>query len=344
MNFQNNRYTLRMAEPADDKGIYEIFESGTFSGRLSVQYLRPNPLDSFGSDGEEARILVVRDNEQERIAAVGGAVIQNCFLGGKVTRCAYLTGLKIHSDYQKQIFFIARAYGFLGVKLLDCDCCYTTILDDNEPVIRMMEKKHKRMPEYRYIGHYTTFCFNDAKPILPVESGRTEGLDSLMKTYFSDFALAPSNTELRGFGDKQFYSLRDERGEIIACCFLGDQRRTKQYRLSSYGGIFRPLSHLPTTFLGYPPFPKESEIIDHRVVSFLYVKDNDPKLCRQFLRTVASMQKSSLLLWGAMDDHPLFDAMKSVKSVRYGSRLYEVVFDGREARLSGKIGMEAALL
>lgn len=344
MNFQNDRYTLRFASPADDCGIREIFESGSFSGGLSVQYLRPEPLASFAADGDEARILIIRDNEQGRIAAVGGAVVQSCFLGGKMTRCAYLTGLKIHSDYRKHIFFIARAYGFLGEHLSDCACCYTTILDDNAPVIRMMEKKRKNMPEYRYIGHYTTFCFNDAKNILPVECGRTEGLDKLTETYFSGFALAPADTALRGLGDKQFYSLRGKDGEIIACCFAGDQRRTKQYRLSSYGGIFRPLSHLPTSLLGYPSFPKEGEIIDHGVISFLYVRDSDPKLCRHFLRTVAYMQKSSLLLWGAMDDHPLYEAMKTAKAVRYGSRLYEVIFDGREARLSGRIGMEAALL
>lgn len=344
MNFQNDRYTLRLAVPADDEGIRSIFESGSFSGGLSVQYLRPEPLASFAADGDEARILVVRDNEQGRIAAVGGAVVQRCFLDGAITRCAYLTGLKIHSDYRKHIFFIARAYEFLGKQLSDCTCCYTTILDDNAPVIRMMEKKRKNMPEYRFIGHYTTFCFNDAKNILPVECGRTEGLDRLMETYFSGFALAPADTGLPGLGDKQFYSLRGSDGEIIACCFAGDQRMTKQYRLSSYGGIFRPLSHLPTSLLGYPPFPKEGEIIGHGVISFLYIKDNDPKLCRRFLRTVACMQNNSLLLWGCMDDHPLYGAMKSVKAVRYGSRLYEVVFDGRDAHLSGRVGMEAALL
>ncbi|MCR5166617.1 MAG: hypothetical protein K6C13_05285 [Oscillospiraceae bacterium] len=344
MNFQNDRYTLRLAVPADNDGIREIFESGSFSGGLSVQYLRPEPLASFAADGDEARILVVRDNERERIAAVGGAVVQRCFLDGDITRCSYLTGLKIHSDYRKHIFFIARAYKFLGKQLSDCTCCYTTILDDNTPVIRMMEKRRKNMPEYRYIGHYTTFCFNGAKNILPVECGMTDGLDRLMKTYFSGFALAPSDTSLRGLGDKQFYSLRGSDGEIIACCFAGDQRMTKQYRLSSYGGIFRPLSHLPTSLLGYPPFPKEGKIIDHGVISFLYIKDNDPKLCRRFLRTVACMQNNSLLLWGCMDDHPLYGAMKSVKAVRYGSRLYAVVFDGRDAHLSGRVGMEAALL
>ena len=344
MNFQNDRYTLRLAEPADDGGIREIFESSSFSGGLSVQYLRPEPLDSFAADGEEPRMLVIFDNEEKRIVAVGGAVVQSCFIGGEPQRCAYLTGLKIHPDHQKHIFFIARAYGFLGGQLSDCGCCYTTILDDNEPVIRMMEKKRKSMPEYRYIGHYTTYCFGGAKHILPVEVGNTEGFDKLMKTYFSGFALAPVNSGLRGFGEKQFYSLRDESGEITACCFAGDQRATKQYRLCSYGGIYRLLSHLPTALPGYPPFPREGEIISHGVISYLYIKDNDPALCRKFLRTVASMREDSLLLWGATDDHPLTDAMKSVKAVKYGSRLYEVVFDGREPRLSGRIGMEAALL
>ncbi|MBR5371232.1 MAG: hypothetical protein IK130_03350, partial [Oscillospiraceae bacterium] len=112
MNFQNDRYTLRMAEPQDDAGIRAIFESGSFAGGLSVQYLRPSPLASFAADGEDVRMMIVHDNEQNRTAAVGGAVVRTEYLAGKPERCAYLTGLKIHADYQKKLYFIARAYQY----------------------------------------------------------------------------------------------------------------------------------------------------------------------------------------------------------------------------------------
>ncbi|MBR4201134.1 MAG: hypothetical protein IKQ91_07640 [Oscillospiraceae bacterium] len=342
MNFQNDRYTLRMAEQQDDAGIREIFESGSFPGGLSVQYLRPSPLASFAADGEDVRMLIVHDNEQNRTAAVGGAVVRTEFVSGKPERCAYLTGLKIHADYQKQLYFIARAYQYLGEQLADCKCCYSTILDDNRSVIRMLEKKHKNMPEYRYLGRYTTFCFHGGRRFLRLETGRTDGFPELMQDYFSQLDLTPVHPELAGFGEKHFYALR-ENGKIIACCFAGNQRALKQYRMNAYGGAYRLLPHLPTRLLGYPALPKAGSIIRHAVVSYLYIAQHDPKLCRKFLRSVAAAEDCDLLLWGGFENHPLLPAMQKMKAIHYGSRLYEVIWNGAP-QIHGKIGMECALL
>ena len=40
MNSRNSRYTVRLAGPQDNAGIREIFESGSFSGGIDLQYLR----------------------------------------------------------------------------------------------------------------------------------------------------------------------------------------------------------------------------------------------------------------------------------------------------------------
>ena len=68
MNFQNNRYTLEFAEDKNNDGIIKVFESGYFSGGISVKYLRnPNPLASFSADGDEAKNMIIRDNEFNKI-------------------------------------------------------------------------------------------------------------------------------------------------------------------------------------------------------------------------------------------------------------------------------------
>lgn len=335
MNFQNDRYTLRMAEAADDAGIREIFESGSFAGGIGVQFLRPSPLQSFAADGDAPRMMVIHDNEQHRTAAVGGAVVRTEYLHGVPAKCAYLTGLKIHPDYQKQIFFIARAYQFLRGQLADCACCYTTILDGNTPVIRMLEKKHRNMPEYRYLGHYTTYCFRDARRMLPLVQDAAGDLPA------QHYDLTPVR-QYPGMGEGHFWSYQ-ENGRVRACCFAGDQTAFKQYKMAGYSGIYRLLSHLPTQLAGYPAFPKAGRILRHGCISGLYIEDNDPKLCRAFLRTVAAETGFELLLWGGFAAHPLCPALDAMKTVRYGSRLYEVVWDG-EGVLSDQIGMEAALL
>ncbi|MBQ8410123.1 MAG: hypothetical protein IJX15_00105 [Ruminiclostridium sp.] len=343
MNFQNNRYTLKFADSSDNEGICEIFESGSFSGGISVQYLRgKTPYESFSADGDINRIMVVKDNSTGRTVAVGGAVVRYEYVNGIKEKCAYLTGLKIHPDYRRKLSFIAKAYSFLREGISDCPYCYTTVLDDNREAVSLFEKKHKNMPVYKYLGHYTTYCFHGGKRIIPVEIDNTDGFEEVMKEYFSEMSLVPCNTDYEGFGKKKFYSYR-ENGEIKACCFIGNQQSTKQYKMCSYGGIYKLVSKLPTKLFGYPEFPRPDCIINHGVVSYIYVKDNDPKLCSDFLRSAAKETDFSLLIWGGFDNNPLCDAMNRLKTVHYGSRLYSVVWD-EENDMTGVIGMEAALL
>ncbi len=343
MNFQNDRYTLRFAESADNEGMRRIFESGGFDGNLSVQYLRnPAPFESFSADGEENRIMVIIDNSSGEVVAVGGAVVREEYLNGVPEKCAYLTGLKIRPDYRGKIAFIAKAYQFLREGISQCKFRYTTILDDNKAAVSLLEKRRKNMPEYRYLGHYNTYCFHGGKKLLPLEKDNFDGFEELMRGYFRGLSLTPVNFNLKGFGRKTFWSYR-ENGEIAACCFIGSQSETKQYKMCSYGGVYKLLSKVPTKLLGYPEFPKAGSVINHGAVSYLYVKDNDRRLCERFLRSAAAETDFSLLIWGGFENNQLCAALDKMKTVRYGSRLYSVEWEKTE-EISGVIGVEAALL
>lgn len=350
MSFRSERcgkYILRPALPSDNGDIRDIFESGSFSGGLNVQFLRgASPLSSFEADGDCAHILAAEDTETGRVIAVGGAVIQTLYLDGAPARCAYLTGLKVRHDYRGRLAFIPRAYGITGQLVSDCAVTYTTILDGNTGVIKMLEKRRKNMPEYRYIGHYTTFCLGRGKPVIRVETDDMTGFDEITELHFPKKSLAPCDTAYAGFGNKRFYCVRDGSGKIAACCFIGDQSATKHYRLCSYGGIYRLASHFPTALFGYPAFPKAGSMIKNGIVSYLYVRGNDPALCGKFLRSAAYRSGFPMLLWGGFENDPLCDAVGKMRCVRYGSRLYEVLWNGEsDAHIGGGIvGMEAALL
>lgn len=384
MNFQNDRYTLRYATKEDDAGIREVYESGQFPGNLSVRFLRnPSPYDSFLADAQESRIMVIRDNEENRIIAVGGMVLREEYVSGKSQKCAYLTGLKIHPDYQRKISFIAQSYQFLKDGLGDCSHCYTTILDDNEYAIRMLEKKRKNMPLYHYLGHYTTYCFHGGKRNAMRRfnisgkkgaewvrlSGKTveeilkgQGTDTVsgdlqaeIRRVFGllqSYTFSPCDVGMKGLGEKTFYCfVRD--GRIAASCFVGDQSAYKQYEMCAYGGIYKLLSKLPTSALGYPAFPKEKSVIKHGVVSYLYAESDETKtVLHPFLKAVAYEADFELLLWGCFENHPLFQSMNAYKTVHYGSRLYEVDWEHSLEKISkeellekyGTIGVEVALL
>ncbi len=347
MNFQNNRYTLKFANEKDNDGIIKVFESGHFSGGISVKYLRnPNPLASFSADGDYSKIMVIRDNERDEIVAVGGAVIRDEYVNGDVRKCGYLTGLKIRPDYQKKIRFIARAYQFLFENIAECDCFYTTILDDNKNAIALLEKGHKSMPKYHYLGNYTTYCFHGGKKILEVEENNLSGFEDIIDAYFRKLTFSPVNYNYTGLGNKTFYSIR-KGGEIIACCFVGNQQATKQYHMCAYGGVYRFLSHLPTHIFGYPSFPKPNSDVNFGILSYLYIKGNDRRLCSDFLRSVAKLTSFSLLIWGGFENNPLCSAMDGMRTVNYGSRLYSVAWGSQPLGIGGDgaiVGVEVALL
>ena len=65
------------------------------------------------ADGDSAHILIAEDTKENRLIAVGGAVVRTEYLGGVPSKCACLTGLKIHHDYRGRLTFISRAYGFM---------------------------------------------------------------------------------------------------------------------------------------------------------------------------------------------------------------------------------------
>ncbi len=343
MNFQNDRYTLRLADASDDPGIRRIFESGSFPGGLDIRFLRgESPCSSFCADGDDAKILVIIDNADNTLAAVGGAVIREEFVNGEAARCAYLTGLKIHPDYRRQILFIPQAYRFLREEIADCRYTYTTILDGNADVIRMLEKKRRNMPEYRYLGHYTTYAFTHRRNGLRLDSDLS-GYEETLHRYFAAQSLVPCRQDYPGFGKGRWYALHDQR-ELIACCYVGDQSAFKQYQLCHYGGMYRILSKLPTRLLGYPAFPREGTRIRHGVVSYLWVTGNHAELCKAFLQGVAGEAGYDLLLWGGFENHPLVPVLDRMKTVRYGSRLYQVCWEDSTVPIGGTIGMEAALL
>ncbi len=347
MNFQNDKYSLYIADENDNEQINNIFNSGKFEGRMCIQYLRgEKPIQSFNMDGKCADIICIRDNEKGILCAVGGAVIRNEYINGEVKSVGYLTGLKLLPEYQRKIRFLSESYQFLYEIIKDkADVFYTTILSENENAIKMLEKKHKKMPVYDYMGMITTYCFNSKKVSLDIQvSDDLSEFDDIKNSCFAQYNFAPYDINLKGFGEKTFYTYRDDNGEIIASCFLCNQQENKQYFMCGYGGALKFISKLPVDIIGYPKFPKPKSYVNYCVISCLYVKDNDVKLVKKFLETVSAKSGFDICLLALFENHPLNEAVKRMKTVHYYSNLYQVIWDDKKTCMTKPIHIEAALL
>ncbi len=345
---QNNKIELRLAVPGDRDGIRRVFESGKFDGDFSIQFLRnPDPLTSMGHDGDRAALIIMEYVEKKEIIAVAGCVIRREYVGSEIKRIGYLTGLKILPEYQRKVYCITDGYQFIRESTKDdVDLYYTTILSSNTGAIKLLEKKHRNMPTYLYLGDYTTYCIKAGGASRVRLTGITpEERKSLYSTELPKLDFAPADTALFGLRDDDFCALRGADGQILACCAIYDQQMDKQYVISGYSGKYRLLSRIPTRLLGYPRFPKAGNALNYASVAFLYVKNGSPELGRKFLKAVAARAKRyDLILLGLHANHPNRALCEKLKHVQFQSRLYEVAWDESRYSPGNPIGLEVSLL
>jgi hypothetical protein len=272
------------------------------------------------------------DKESGRICGVGCCVIRNAWISGEVMRIGYLTGLKVHPDYRRRIPYIARAYdAFYQETKGWVDLYYTTILEENAAARKMLEKRRKGMPEYRAAGLYTVYCFGTGKkhrrpaPDLKFEKGNMTGVKAFYEAQLQQANFAPAGTDLPGIHDDDFYTLRDNSGQVLAACALWNQQAHKQYIITGYAGAYRILRHIPLTFFGYPTLPRENIPANYASIALLCVKDHNPEWAAYLLGKVAEEAAPyDFLMAGLFGSHPLKQAFQHIKHIKYQSILYTV--------------------
>lgn len=357
MSFLSNRFELRIATEADGDDILKIYECGDFEGRISVLYTRrPNPVRSLLQEGEEVLMPVICDLQTGKIIAVGCCVIRRAYMSGEIIRTGYLTGLKILPEYRRRMPRIATVYQFIRENTCNLvDYYYTTILIENLPVQKMLEKRRKNMPVYDFTDIYTVYCFSTGRRVKRshfrdmgrniVSSGYTDDLIKFYETYASEWSLFPSIQCLSGFRSEDIYTIRDENGEIIAACVIWNQQDHKQYIITRYQGIYKYLSHFPAKWFGYPNFPKCGIPANYACCHMLCVKDNDMRLAEWFVHKVAEMEsKYDFLMLGLTQEHPFTPVMKQMKTIRYQSKLYSVYWQGATTVSKKRIHLDVGLL
>jgi hypothetical protein len=353
MSCRNKRFIIDLASPADAEEILKIYESGDFKGNISVLYTRrPDPLKSLRQEGEKVVIPIVKDQTNNRICGMGCCVIRKAYLNGEIKNTGYLTGLKILPEYRKRLLPIADVYNFLYEQTKrEVDLYYTTILQENTAVQKMLEKKRKNMPEYLYQGDYTVYCFRTGRKVFKtnnylLQRGQREGLLQFFKKQEKQYQFSPQITTMYKNFKQDVFTLSDPQGNILAACLLWNQQDYKQYIITEYQGIYKLLQRLPLKLCGYPPLPLPNTPANYACVTMLYYVDFDPELTRYFLEKVAeSAKKYDFLMLGLFANHPLETVFTQIKHVKYQSRLYLVSWDNQPYHLDERpVNLEVGLL
>jgi len=246
-------YRYEYATEQDGEEIAELLENVDFKGEVSLAYCRrPNAVLSLARDGDKSTFVIARD-DSGKIIGCGG-----CVINGEV---AYLTGLRSTKRAN-----ISKCYELLrefcennGVKLT-----YTTILDDNVGVQKMLEKRRPNMPNYL---RHSECIVNIIKKNLKIKD----------------------NNKLSQAGE--FYILKNQQGEELARGKTVEQLEYKQYVVKHYGWKMR----LAKQFFKW--LPNENEVLKFFVLCNAKVK-NDIAL-DSFLRHISNLPlQGNFFLYG----------------------------------------------
>lgn len=337
MSTRSERYAYSLAGPEDSKALLRILECSDFQGGISVLYTRrPDPLDSWGHEGSAVLVPVIRDLVTGEIIAMGCCVVREAYLNGKIANVGYLTGLKVLPAYRNRMPHISKVYEFLREATAhQVDLYYTTILTENQEARRILEKKRARMPEYRWWGDYTVYCFRTGKRHIgeggTLETGWSPEKDAFYKENAGRMNFSSPTLLQPGIGEEDIYTFRDSRGQILGMCAVWNQQSFKQHIVTGYTGIYRLVHRLPMGVFGYPDFPLPATPANHACVTGLYMKGDDPALARDFLRALAGRRTDvDMLLLGLFENHPLRAVFNGLRHIRYTSRVYTVHWAGNE--------------
>lgn len=356
MKCRNERFVFEEAKPEDSAQILEVLEESEFKGNISLLYTRrPDAYNSFMYEGQEVSLEVCRDTQNGRIVGIGAVALRQVYVNGKPEYVGYLFALRVRKEFRNVYKLVNRGYDYLyscpAVK--KASYFITTILEENEYAIKLLEKKRSFMPLYEFYQRYEVFTMttrskwtkskNTKMTLRRAEASDVHLLIDFLNREGSKNQMFPvldemdiRNSIVPGLSAESFYILYDVNGEIAACALAWDQKDYKQYIVKGYGGILKAL--YPVSFLfnifGYPSLPPVDSVLKFFTLSFWAVRDNSPEIFSILLGAIAKQKKEyPFFIAGICEGHPLKQVLDNIPHISYSSRIYLVDW----GRLGGNI-------
>ena len=277
------RFTV--ATLADDAEIRRLLRENPMPGSISISLERePNAGLAAAIEGDVHHTIVARDERCGRLIAMGSVAVRERYLNGQPTRVGYLGQLRLEHRRRSRGCVIRDGYRFfrklhesLGVRLY-----LTSIVADNAPARRLLERGLPDMPTYRPIGEFVTLVFRRRRHRVFGTVGANgcrgsrgrnlaihHGSPDLMPTIaallnceaargqFAPVFSAPQLTALADHGlHPSHFRVLVERDRAVACAAVWDQRASRQTVVRRYPTAFRlarvslnllaPFTRLPT--------------------------------------------------------------------------------------------------
>ncbi len=340
------KVTFDIATSQDDALLRYCLKENTMEGSISLAFeAEPSFFKAVSVQGKESQVLVARTQNHSQIAGLGLRSIKPLHVNNEIKNIGYLSGLRLSPGYRHSIH-LARGYQFL--KQLDADqkvpFYLTTILEENEKVIKLLESNRADLPTYHYLSRYNTYYMKAIPEVssknYTIRQATQKDLSNLLaflnregkrKTFFpyleiNDF----QSTYLMGLQVSDFYLAYDQ-NECVGVLAKWDQSSFKQTRVMNYSQgikVARPLANMVSSWTRLPKLPKVGSLLRYYYLSFVAIKKDNPDILTQLIAYISSQNNGyDLFTLGLCENDPLTKAFENIKAKVLKSNIYLVSFD-----------------
>jgi hypothetical protein len=303
--------------------------------------------------GEEWAVIA---EEQSDIVGMYSAAVRCVYVNGQAERLGYLGGLRVASNYRHRIRYLRQGYASirdLAPASGTLPWWFTVVAADNVAARKLLEAGVRGLPTYHALGEYVTFALPTSRSQRrglwrPAKAADIDTLVGFHNAHASRFNLAPSldRALVRRIGLDLFYVLERDR-VLQGVAALWDQRSFKQIVATRYRhpvGNLVPIYNVYAKLFQRIPLPFEGQALNHTFVAFLALGDDVRAESRSLLRDLLSYCRTPIASLGLHSAHPLNEAVRHFKPIRYPARVYAVTFEGEPPVCDRPIQPEAAYL
>jgi hypothetical protein len=344
-----------VAGPDDDADIRALLRQSVMDGAIRLALTR-EPRFALGAEveGERHCTVLVRDAATNRLLGMGSRSVREVFHHGEPARLGYLGQLRT-APGTRHVRRIRDAFNAIEAAARPDELPFdlTSIVADNEPARRLLERGLPGLPEYRPLAEAETLVMPTADPVWvrrlrrmpsvrPAGAGDVARVVGFLQAQLRRHALAPRWTEA-DLGERcrdlaiEHFVLLEEQGALRGVGAVWDQRAFKQVVVSGYqpwlARARRPLNAV-LRLLGQPRLPPAGASLTLGYLShFALAADDDLEGAVALihgLRRQARGRGLAQLAVTLADDHPLRAALgKRFAARRYRSILYAVCWASR---------------
>jgi hypothetical protein len=345
-----------VAGPGDDADIRALLRESVMDGAIRLALTR-EPRFALGAEveGERHYTVLVRDPATNRLLGMGSRSVREVFHHGEPARLGYLAQFRT-APGSRHVRCIRDAFGAMEAAARPDELPFdlTSIVADNAPARRLLERGLPGLPVYRPLAEAETLVMPTADPVW---ARRRRGMPAVRQAGAGDMgrivgflqaqlcrhALAPRWTE-RDLRERcrdlalEHFALLEEQGALRGVGAVWDQRAFKQVVVAGYQPWLertrRPVNAV-LHVLGQPRLPPAGASLALGYLShFALAAGDDLEAAVALFHALRDQARSRGLTQLAITlaaDHPLRPALARRFGARpYRSILYAVCWRGRE--------------